>query len=64
MKQIILEKIKSWPLWLGIAALIAWATKTIWGVNLDKEINDFMSLLFVVVAGFGVVNNPNSRKTV
>jgi len=46
--------------WISVAALIAWASKTVWGVNIDAQINSFLDVAFPVVAFLGVANNPTN----
>ena len=56
------SKYKSWALWLSIAALIAFVSKTYF----NYEIPDFdtlVNLILVVLTGFGILNNPNSKNT-
>lgn len=55
------EKLKSWPLWLAIAALIVFCVKTFVGVDISETMNGLLNVLLPVLIAFGVVNNPNSR---
>lgn len=52
------NRLKSWVLWLSIAALIVWVVKTFWHIDISKEADEFMNILLPIVVGFGVVNNP------
>lgn len=57
------EKVKSWPLWLALAALVVWMVKTTAGIDIGTQVDEFMDLLLAVLVAFGIVNNPNSRDT-
>lgn len=52
------SRLRSWPLWLAMSALVVWVIKTIWKVDISKEANDFMNVLLPVLVGFGIINNP------
>lgn len=57
----ILEKMKSWPLWLAIAALVIFCVKEFGGVDISEPVNGLLNVLLPVLIAFGVVNDPNSR---
>ncbi len=57
------EKLKSWPLWLAVAALVTFIIQQIWGLDIGDQLNDFLTLALPVLIAFGIVNNPNSRET-
>lgn len=52
------SKLKSWALWLAIAALIAFAVLNITGVNISEPVNMIMTLALPVLVGFGIINDP------
>jgi len=52
---------KSWPLWVSIAALIAFTSKTYFGYEIP-EFDKFVNLVLVVLAGAGIVNNPSDSQ--
>lgn len=56
------EKLKSWPLWLAIAALIVFCVKEFTGIDISENVNGFLDVLLPVLLAFGIVNNPNDRK--
>ena len=56
------EKLKSWPLWLAIAALISFCCKEFAGIDIDGTLNGFLNVLLPVLVAFGIVNNPNDRE--
>lgn len=58
------EKMRSWALWLAIAALVVFCVKQFCGVDLGPVVDEFMNLLLPVLIGFGVINNPNSRGSI
>jgi len=58
------EKIKSWPLWLAVAALITFIIQQVWGLDIGDQLNDFLTLALPVLIAFGIVNNPNSRESI
>lgn len=58
------EKLKSWPMWLAIAALIVFLVKTFTGIDISETLNGFLDVLLPVLVGFGIINNPNDRKSV
>ncbi len=59
----ILEKLKSWPLWLALASLVAFCVKEFAGVDINSTVDGLLNVLLPVFVGFGVVNNPNSRNS-
>lgn len=55
------EKLKSWALWLSLAALIVFLVKTFCHIDIADWMNDFLNVLLPVLVAFGVVNNPDVR---
>lgn len=55
------EWYKSWALWLSIAALVVYAIKTFFKLDISAEVDGFLNVLLPVLVGFGVINNPNVR---
>ena len=60
MKEI-LNRFKSWAVWLSLAALIAFCVKEFAGVDIDATVDGFMNVLLPVLVGFGIVNNPTDH---
>lgn len=60
MKNIV-EKFKSWPLWLALAALIVFCVKEFAGIDISETVDGLLNVLLPVLVAFGVVNNPNER---
>jgi uncharacterized membrane protein len=54
------NRFKSWALWVSVAALIAFVAKTWFGYEIPGW-DEFINLLLVVLAGFGIVNNPTNK---
>ena len=59
-----IEKFKSWALWLSIGALIAFLVKQFGGIDISEQVDGFLNVILPVVVGFGIVNNPDSRTKV
>lgn len=55
------EKLKSWALWLALAALIVFLVKTFTGWDIGGWMDDFLNVLLPVLTAFGIVNNPDVR---
>ncbi len=51
---------KSWALWLALAALAVWSAKTFWGLDIAEPVDQFMNLLLPVLVAFGIINNPTN----
>lgn len=47
-------------MWLGIAALIAYVAKTVFGHDIAPWLNGLMDIVLPLAVGFGIVNNPNT----
>lgn len=52
------HRLKSWPLWMSMAALIVFLVKTFCHVDIHETVDGFMNVLLPVLVGFGIVNNP------
>lgn len=52
------KRLKSWALWLSIAALVVFCVKTFCGVDITPEVDGLLNVLLPVLVGFGIVNNP------
>lgn len=55
------EKMRSWALWVALAALIVFCVKEFAGVDISDTVNGLLDVLLPVLVGFGIVNNPNNR---
>lgn len=59
MKQ---NRFKSPVLWLAVAALIGFVSKTYFGYTIP-EFDTLINLVLVVLVGFGIVNNPENKNS-
>jgi hypothetical protein len=55
------NRFKSWALWLSVAALIAFVSKTYFNYEIP-QFDTLVNLLLVVLTGFGILNNPKDKK--
>jgi hypothetical protein len=54
------NRFKSWALWLSVAALIAFVSKTYFNYEIP-QFDTLVNLLLVVLTGFGILNNPTDK---
>ena len=52
------NRLKSWPLWTSLTALLLFCLKTFLGVDIASPVNELMNLLLPVLVAFGIINNP------
>lgn len=57
------EKLRSWALWVSMAALVVFCVKEFGGVDISASVDGLLNVLCPVLVGFGIVNNPNSRSS-
>ena len=55
------NRFKSWALWLSVAALIAFVSKTYFGYEIP-QFDQLVNLILIVLSGFGIVNNPTDKE--
>lgn len=55
------DKLRSWALWLSLAALVVFCAKEFLGVDISDTVNGLLDVLCPVLVGFGIINNPNNR---
>ncbi len=53
-----MNRLKSWALWVSIAALIVFCVKEFWGLDISETMDGFLNVLLPVLCGFGIINNP------
>ena len=58
----ILERFKSWAVWVSLAALIVFCAKEFGGIDIADTVNGLLDVLLPVLVAFGIVNNPTDRK--
>lgn len=61
MKKNIIEKLRSWPMWIALASLVVFCVKEFSGVDIGETVDGFLNVLLPVLSAFGVINNPNNR---
>lgn len=54
------NRLKSWPLWTSIAALIVFCVKEFANLDIQDTVNGFLDVLLPVLVGFGIINNPTN----
>lgn len=61
MKEI-LNRFKSWAVWMSIGALIVFCAKEFVGVDISDTVNGLLDVLLPILVAFGIVNNPTDRE--
>lgn len=56
------NRLKSWALWLSIAALVVFCVKEFAGLDISETVNGLLDVLCPVLVGFGIVNNPTDKQ--
>ena len=57
------NRLRSWPLWTAIAALVVFCVKEFAGIDIGETVDGLLNVLLPVLVGFGIVNNPTSKDT-
>ena len=60
MKEI-LNRFKSWAVWVSIGALIVFCTKEFAGIDISSTVNGLLDVLLPLLVAFGIVNNPTDK---
>lgn len=55
------NRLKSWALWVSIAALVVFCVKEFAGLDISDTVNGLLDVLCPVLVGFGIVNNPTDK---
>lgn len=55
------NRFKSWALWLSVAALIGFVSKTYFNYEIP-QFDTLVDMILVVLTGFGIINNPTDKK--
>lgn len=58
------NRLKSWALWLAIAALVVFCVKEFIGFDISETVDNLMNVALPVFVGFGVINNPTAKNTI
>ena len=57
----ILNRFKSWAVWLSIGALIVFCVREFAGIDISTTVDGLLDVLLPVLVAFGIVNNPTDR---
>jgi uncharacterized membrane protein len=57
----ILNRFKSWAVWLSIGSLAVFCAKEFCGIDISDTVNGFLDVLLPLLVAFGIVNNPTDR---
>ena len=57
----ILNRFKSWAVWVSIAALVVFCLKEFGGIDISATVDGLMNVLLPVLVAFGIVNNPTDH---
>lgn len=58
----ILNRFKSWAVWLSIGALVVFCAKEFGGIDISGTVNGLLDVLLPLLVAFGIVNNPTDSK--
>lgn len=61
MKEI-LNRFKSWAVWLSIGALVVFCAKEFGGIDISGKVDGLLDVMLPVLVAFGIVNNPTDSK--
>ena len=61
MKEV-MNRFKSWAVWLSIGALIVFCAKEFGGIDISGTVNGLLDVLLPLLVAFGIVNNPTDSK--
>lgn len=55
------NRLKSWALWMSIAALVVFCVKEFAGIDISETVDGLLDVLCPVLVAFGIVNNPTEK---
>ena len=58
----ILNRFKSWAVWLSIGSLVVFCVKEFAGVDISSTVDGLLNYLLPLLIAFGIVNNPTDSK--
>lgn len=58
----ILDRFKSWAVWVSIGALVVFCAKEFGGIDISGTVNGLLDVLLPLLVAFGIVNNPTDSK--
>ena len=51
-------RLKSWPLWIALGALVIFVVLQVTGADIGTPVNTLLTLFLPVLVGFGIINDP------
>lgn len=54
------NRLKSWPLWTSLAALVVFCVKEFAHIDIEETVDGLLNVLLPVLVGFGIINNPTN----
>ena len=60
MKEI-MNRFKSWAVWVSFGALIVFCAKEFGGIDISGTVDGLLDVLLPLLVAFGIVNNPTDR---
>lgn len=58
------SRLKSWALWLAVAALVIFCVKEFAGIDVSEPVNNLLNVALPVLVGFGIINNPTAKGSI
>ena len=58
----ILNRFKSWAVWLSLGALAVFCAKEFGGIDISSTVDGLLNVLLPILVSFGIVNNPTDRE--
>lgn len=55
------NRLKSWALWLSVAALVVFCVKEFVGLDISGTVDGLLNVLCPVLVGFGIINDPTTK---
>lgn len=55
------NRLKSWALWLSVAALVVFCVKEFAGLDISGTVDGLLNVLCPVLVGFGIINDPTTK---
>ena len=57
----VLERFRSWAVWLSLGALLVFCAKEFIGVDIGETVDGLLNTLLPLLVSFGIVNNPTDH---
>lgn len=58
----ILNRFRSWAVWVSIGALVIFCAKEFCGIDISGTVNGLLDVLLPLLVAFGIVNNPTDSE--